>query len=87
MTKKKNKGMKPMHSKQTGKYILILLLAFVVFGAIFSYLAFNETEKIKQNEQRFRALSCQEMKDELKNDTIKEPWKIQAINDKVECQK
>ena len=76
--KYREQNIRQIHSKQTGAIILIALTVLIVGGLIFFYFAWEETKKIQENEERFRALSCADMIKE----GINEPWKQTAFSDK-----
>lgn len=89
----KNKSHKPqqkrnlaMHSKKTGAIILFLLGLLIVGSSLFFYLAINESNLIQNNEERFRALSCNDMKLEINQLGLDvEPWQLTSLSDKSDC--
>lgn len=81
--KKKDKPFMKTHSRRTGKIILVALTLILIGGISFFALAWNEADKINQDEKRFRALSCEEMNNEINEDYPNiEEWKLQARYDK-----
>jgi hypothetical protein len=76
------------HSKRTGKIILAVLAFILVGSGLFFYLAVEEAKKILYDEDRFRSMSCEDMRLELTTISKDDPnysWMAQAINDKVDC--
>lgn len=81
MTRKHDSNLK-LHSRKTGAIILIFLGVFIITVLIFMVLTMNEAEKIQEYEERFRTLSCDEMKKEFESILPRQDWQRMAIFDK-----
>lgn len=80
---KKDKPFVKTHSRKTGAIILISLAVLLVGGSIILYSAHLENQAFELDYQKFLALSCDEMKQEINLDNPKIDYKIKVLQSKT----